>query len=226
MFYSCGDNEEEQGKKGKLLKTALYICDGGATEILYTAYYDNQNRLTKFKMSGVEFEDETSYNFQYSTNAITLTTIDTSGNKNIVLQLNDSGYLINDEHCYFTYENGYVKEVKYAEYDRISKFSWINGNMVQETGSNHIITYEYSNRENLLNIDLIRFFNTALPPHTCMLKFKGLASKNHLVKMTENSHINSYEYEFDKDGYPIQIIGYFYRGDDKIEEFKYVLTYY
>ena len=44
--------------------------------------------------------------------------------------------------------------------------------------------------------------------------------------MTEDSHINLYDYEFDKDGYPTEIIGYFYRGDDKIEEFKYVLTYY
>jgi len=242
-FIACKkNNEEEQGKKGKLVKTVEYFNIQDTTfSFLFTTHYDNQDRLIK-----VEWVQKTysavynlyTINLQYSTNTIISTWIHGGlVDKTYTLHLDNIGYVkyegsgIDTCHIY-TYENNYLKE-------RIShgfpfEYSWTNGNIVQMIADwpdgNYVETnYEYSSKEDLLNINILDiddiFANNQ--GYAKVLKLKGLASKNYLVKAIKTNYpytsIITYDYKFDKNGYPIQILLSVNGGE---ELYKYVLTYY
>jgi len=223
-FYSCKNNEDDKGKKGKLVKTVGYSEPSNDNNFLFTGYYDAQNRLIKVE----ECYQSILLNLTYSANTIIVNIkFNESGeNHTHLLHLDNNGYLIEDDFFTYFYENGYLKEKKAKEDSNvIVKYSWMNGNMMQMSEDPYyIVTYEYSSKENLSNIDLVSSIIGQVYFYSGALKFKGLASKNHLVKMTETSYdgvphsfIHSYDYKFDEDGYPTEIIG---------GGFKFTLTYY
>jgi len=170
-------------------------------------------------------------NFYYGTNTIIVDCDD--GWEKDTMQLDNNGYVISNCHngyCTFTYKNGYLKEEKIAGIGYPIIYSWHNENMVQKT-SDYKINYEYSNREDLLNINIFAYPDNYGYPF--LLKLKGFSSKNCLAKTyaTENSYscITTYDYIFDKDGYPNQIILKCEEGVDNHTysyTFKYILTYY
>jgi hypothetical protein len=220
---------------------------------LYTFYYDNLNRLTKVHFTIVNYTgndswSEVEWNYAYTKNTITLMLcVDDDGQ----VHCSETTYLLdNNGYCTqygdgkniakFTYENGYLKSSKSSHNGGIKdecSYFWENSNMKTQSGiyamaggtnSTYESNAEYGNKENLLNI---RLFFENMPSLTdfnwlLFIKFKGIASKNYLVKTFNQYTTNIYNYEFDTNGYPTEIIEYFYRGDDKIEEFKYTLTYY
>jgi hypothetical protein len=216
-FISCKDKEEEK-EKPKLVKTAEITEDGIALYFL-TALYDNQNRLIRVNFSN---PPNGYFDFKYSTNNITF---GCDGVYNDILLLDNNGYVLRDTFYTYTYENGFVKERKSNGYpETSSEYFWMNGNMLHDCLTN----YEYDNRENLLNVDLMGFIYgeslSAKVPH--WLNLKGFASKNYLVKSTEiydDTLITiTYEYEFDTDGYPTQII----RNDNEDYTRVIKITYY
>jgi hypothetical protein len=208
-FFSCKkDNEEENGNSTKLLKTVEWIVN--EESLMYTFHYDVQNRPTKVytTVNGCSYP-EPSFVLEYSTNAIT---IFTGNDPNVQYQLDDNGHVAYCNYQTFIYENGYLKERIYN--DSKVEYSWINGNIVQE---GHI-TYEYSNKEDLLNIDVFNLFYE----YDRWLKLKGHTSKNYLVKQSTGGGNYTYEYTFDTEGYPTKIIQS-YNGQESGE---IISTYY
>jgi len=243
---------ENNGKYTKLVKTITVEfseLDSQVDTSTISIYYDNQNRPIKIN-SVYSYDFSETDVIQYSKNAITLirqrkeSFIDTTITYQFLLDNN--GYLISDnfgatgfashENSY-TYKNGYLKEKKeinkkgFDEYERYYEFSWKNGNMVQittdDSKENATFTgiFEYDNRENILNSYIIfQGFTYSF------LKVKGHTSKNNLVKVTgtnnynNENNITTYDYEFDNDGYPTQII----QKSNQPEEHqkKYTITYY
>jgi hypothetical protein len=241
------NNEEEQGEKGKLVKTVELYQENLNAYYLYTFYYDNLNRLTKVHFTivnytGNDFWSERELNYAYKKNSITL--MSCVGDEDGQVDCIETTYLLdNNGYCTqygdgkniakFTYENGYLKTSKSSHNGGIKdecSYFWENGNMKTQSGiyttengtnSTYECNAEYSNKENLLNI---RLFDP-LPSLTDynwleFIKFKGIASKNYLVKTINQYTTNIYNYEFDTDGYPIQIIV------NGIENLKITLTYY
>jgi hypothetical protein len=245
-FVSCKKNNEEQGKNTKLLKTIeISDTESGNLQYLLTHYYDNHDRLIKVNYSSPEAQFDF-YTIKYLTNAIIIIDFE---NKADTLQLGENGYVISQKtflgNLYtFTYENGYIKEVK-SENGRKTEYFWKNGNMVQTTSYNNdslqgSTYYEYNSIEDLSNFSDL----TGLIYDMQRISIKGFASKNYLVKMTTHlkdpeppepekgiiyetqintfDRILTYDYKFDKDGYPTEII----RSVDGIENNKCILTYY
>jgi hypothetical protein len=137
----------------------------------------------------------------------------------------------------FIYENGYLKETRYENGELMSKYNWLNGNIVQSIGTyysmigdtiyTYTTNYEYSNKDNLLNIILP--WDSGYEFVGAMLKFKGTANKNLLKKVTnqEGIRLDVTDYQFDKKGYPTQIILNLYSPYPIIQEKqKYTITYY
>jgi hypothetical protein len=240
-FNSCKDKEEEEKPK-KLVKT-LEWCENApyADRYLATLHYDNQNRVIKAEVS---FDTVTflKINLEYSTNVVNAAwwTLDGDRITNYLLQLNNSGYLMSEittdapyRTCTYAYENGYVKESIFSLYPESPiEYFWMNGNIVQKSNSRVSATYEYDSRENLLNVDINDFDAEVFPDmHPRGLKLKGFASKNYLVKSTYTSGQNStdiltFDYKFDKDGYPTEIICSYYSNGVKHGEVLYIITYY
>ena len=217
-FVSC--KPEEEDKNNKLVKTIeIEVIKNEIVVQIYshTAHYDNKNRLIKIET--LYWEDRPPYyyestaNFKYYASTIFL-------NDSFYYQLDDNGYLIRDMYdgTTFIYENGYLKEKRYKN-GGLSKYTWMNGNIVQVNNS----FYEYSNKENLLNINIPCEYFSLFEP---ILKFKGLESKNYLVKETYNTtQVITYDYTLDKEGYPTQIIVND-KPNPEQEELKITLTYY
>ena len=241
-FVSCKPEEKEKPKK--LLKKIDWILYNDNPTYQFTYYYDNQNRLIKTESF---YATQT---LNYSTNTITMTGTE-SKNLNAVLtstfQLDNNGYLLSwnfnnsigyNSNKTYNYENGFIKELNdvftekgstfYCQY----KYSWMNGNIMQcaeyHNDSTLFVTntYEYDSRKNLLNIKL--FFEAVSVP---LLKFIGITSKNYVVKSTYTEYCNNipcyneiytFDYKFDKDGYPTQII----QTCNGKEGIKIILTYY
>jgi len=242
-FITCKKNNEgEQGKKGKLVKTVEWIVLGDSYQSTY--YYDNQNRLIKTESF---YATQT---LNYSTNTITMTGTE-SKNLNAVLtstfQLDNNGYLLSwnfnnsigyNSNKTYNYENGFIKELsdifteKGVTFHSKYKYTCLNGNVIQCAEYHNDSTlfvsyaYEYDNRENLLNLKL--FFDAVSNP---LLKLKGITSKNYVVKRTYTEYCNNnpcyidvhtFDYKFDKDGYPTEII----QSSKGNPLHKYILTYY
>jgi len=222
-FISCKPEEKEKPKK--LVKT-LEISDteSGNLQYLLTHYYDNQDRLIRIGINALYSSNpdiQTDfYKITYSTNTITITDFE---NNVYVLQLDDNGYITSYNGYYtYIYENGYIKEVK-GENGRRTEYSWVNGNMVQSThykdSTSSISTcYEYSNRENLLNINDMTGLIYDYVTFEDGLRLKGCTSKNYLVKASQFT----FNYQFDADGYPTQMK----RSIDGINDHTYKFTYY
>ena len=211
-----------------------------------TFIYDNQNRLIK-----IDFGNSYTDIIQYSKNEITLFRHrkswvgSTDTTYTYLFQLDNNGYLISDNYIglykynddniaknSYAYENGYLNEIKENitsnfgnDINNYYEFSWANGNIVQAMKKNSEDTstaiYEYNSRENLLNIEVFSKFISV--PYQ---KFKGCASKNYLVKETFAKGIYTYDYEFDKDGYPTQIISNYWSDGYLESTVKFILTYY
>ena len=220
-IIACKDKEEEHEKKGKLIKMVEHFPSNNEFSLVITYYYDNQNRLIKHQQS--QNGDTASISIKYSANTI-ITTLENVENEISTWFFNENGYLIGDDNnSTYIYENGYLKEWKGENGNKV-EYSWQNGNMVQINGA----TFEYNNKKDLLNINPF-FFKGNNTLTYCGVKLKGWTSKNYVIKETHSvpcDHIITYEYIFDKDGYPIQIIWYFESEKDGKSESKLILTYY
>jgi len=238
-FIACHNEEEEEenGNPTKLVKTVeIYSYTTGNSE-KFTAYYDNQNKPIKLEYRETDSHSPAyTINLTYSTNTITMTHSDFSGVR--TFQLDDNGYLIRDNTFNYIYENGYLKEAHGHDSGFRNShwyFSWMNGNKVQTTiylnnDYSSEYTYEYGNRENLLNIDILGALTSSeFGEYTFYhwLKFKGHASKNYLGKATWTNTDNiakiiTYDYQFDEDGYPTQVI----LSNESRAWVKFIYTYY
>jgi hypothetical protein len=240
LLISCNKNNEED-KNGKLVKTVeleVFKNEEVVQIVSYTYFYDNQNRVIKIKELYRENYDpfyyESTHNFIYSPSTII-------ENDKYHHQLDDNGYLIRTSENYngtiyytsYIYENGYLKEAKNSHGDSV-KYTWLNGNMVQAIGYFYrpfpddtlfiyTTNYEYTTNENLLNINLP--WDSGYDFLGARLKFKGAANKNLLKKFPDSEEVINYN--FDENGYPIQIMFNLYSPYPIIQEKqKYTITYY
>ena len=235
-FIACNPDEEEESttKLVKTVKLEVFKNEEVVQIVSYTYYYDNQNRVIKIET--LYWEDtppyyyESTTNFKYSANTIFV-------NDSFLYQLDANGYLISDVFgITYIYENGYLKETRNESGDS-TKYTWSNGNIVQSFGTyysmigdtiyTYTTNYEYTNKENLLNIILP--WDSGYEFVGVLLKFKGTANKNLLKKVTnqEGIRLDVTDYQFDEKGYPIQIILNLYSPYPIIQEKqKYTITYY
>jgi hypothetical protein len=244
MFNSCKDKEEDKGKNGKLVKTIeleVFKNEKVVQIVSYTYFYDNQNRLIGIKELYRENDDpfyyEFTHSFKYSPSTIIV-------NDKFYYLLDDNGYLIRSSEydngsLYYTdyiYENGYLKETRNESGELMGKYTWLNGNMVSAIGEfismngDTIVstcTFEYSSKKNLLNINLP--WDSGFDFLEGMLKFKGIANKNLLKKIThqESIELAVTDVQFDDKGYSTQIILNHYSPYPLVQEKqKYTITYY
>jgi uncharacterized protein YxeA len=220
LFISCKkNNEEEKEKTTKLVKMVEdYAKDENGeweANCLHTFYYDNQNRL--IKVDGNRYGRPT--NYLYETNNVIITYVFEEINQKDTLQLDSNGYLICAYKHIYSYENGYLKEITFNHSS--VEYSWLNENIVQITEGKTKTLHEYSNKEDLLNINVLAVGGGIFQ------KFKGLSSKNYVIKQTSISNDNdvsiaTFDYKFDKDNYPTQII----LSIDGVEDSKFTITYY
>jgi len=120
--------------------------------------------------------------------------------------------------CRVLYKNGYLTKIKCKnQYDEISEqeYSWSNGNIIQP---NFI---EYDSRENLLNLN---FYDNIVPDG--FIKFKGCSTKNHWVKTMIGTDVETFNYTFDTDGYPTQLVMSLWIDGQFEITIKHILTYY
>jgi hypothetical protein len=245
LFIACNkNNEEENGTPTKLVKTVEIFESAPLT---FTYFYDNKNRLSKihFHYEAPEYF-ETEYNLTYGTNTVTYC-INTGGNDETLATytFDNNGYCVSyfcnkSTDCLvdFTYENGYLKSSNapiYLGYQDgfESSYFWNNGNLtyaktIYSSHPNNTLEYNavFSNKEDLLNIPIQSVKLSGLGfDEMHPIKFKGIASKNYLVKQTAGGRNYTYEYTFDTDGYPTQIIereSAYYEESER----KYIITYY
>jgi len=93
-----------------------------------------------------------------------------------------------------------------------------NGFIVKVEGGFQDVTYEYNNRENLLNIPYFSNYHQDL-----WIRFKGCNCKNFIIKDTYSLEGSStFDYKFDQDGYPTEVIC----TQNGKEEIKFIITYY
>jgi len=232
-FISCKPEEEEKPKK--LVKTVEFINLLEVGTLLHTYYYDNLNRLIKRKESFNNNVNGGYYTFNYSTNTITVY----PDIEPFTWYLDENGYLIDDtNNSTYIYENGYLKEYKVDNSFRV-EYSWINGNNVQITHfSEYLVSAtticECSNKEDLLNIEPLFILQHFHPLPIFGLRLKGWTSKNYLTKWTftdtnpdnPSTTIRTYDYTFDTDGYPTQIIVNSTDNEQVNPTGKILLTYY
>jgi len=220
-FITCKKNNEgEQGKKGKLVKTVQDYAknENGEWEanVLQTFYYDTQNRLIKIDINN----GFSCVYYSYETNYIIITYTPDIYHAD-TLKFDNNGYLISMGNTTFIYENGYLKEKRVG--NNVDNFyTWMNGNLVSVLY--HDRNFEYSNREDLLNINI---FDDIFDIYCGTLKLKGLSSKNYRIKSfsTKGDDIfATYKYTFGKDGYPTEII--FDVSDGNANDMKWIITYY
>jgi len=167
---------ENNGKYTKLVKTVTIENNLGSGT--FTLYYDSQNRLIKYGNNGTIFDI-----YKYSTNTITYNTPLSPYSAEVAeveYTLDNNGNLVHKFENFpkkniseYTYENGLLKTKKTKffshEFENECSYFWVNGNMTFASGkwkdkhpwedSAHIRTYEinaeYSNKENLLNINIV-----------------------------------------------------------------------
>jgi len=215
-FNSCTKERESGGSKNgstKLVKT-LTGDDGYYTEF----FYDKQQHLIKV------INEEVYVTFTYNKDKITqedhyngYTTIYTLDNKGYVIRSDDYDDGVHEHYTTHEYSNGYL--VKSTSDGGYTTYTWQNGNLTKIVEDGGVQQYTeiltYNNIENKWNYD----------PYFAELSliFKGVTSKNYLVKLTASSGFTStLKYTYDSDGYPTKIvISSSYGGSETI-----TITYY
>jgi hypothetical protein len=232
-FNSCtkDDGGDDNGNGTTKLVKQLTMSDGQT----YYFEYDNQQRVSKIDYG------YGSAIISYSENTITRLHKEDDYEWKEVYTLNSEGYVQKHEYfeadalpldvVQFTYSGGnMIKSAGDSDYFGDSTFSWQNGNIVQRVGlgenerPSYTHTFTYNDKEDKMNIviiDVDYVIEDGLCPFF-ISKFKGMTSKNLISKKafgTETKY--TYDYIFDTDGYPTEIIITNSNGDQSTIEVYY-----
>lgn len=200
IAVSCEKDGKTYSGTTKLVKEIDF--DG---ELLITFEYNSDGKVAKIHVDN----DEHCYEFQYSDNTVVIVP---DKEERIVYTLDKDGYVISENDRQYEYENGYISKI-YEDGDICDTYIWKNGNIYPND-----INVEYSNIENIINIELSIFLEIDCP-HLFYTRHKGLSSKN-LVSAIDND--TTVKYKLDKDGAPVQMT--IYNKDFKGEIYTEIIT--
>lgn len=230
--FSCSSSDDDGEKPQevvKLVKSIEYAGDLATDFFLFE--YDDQDRVSKISSASEIAE------YQYEGNRIICAEkILSYHNDGYVTTyvLDNNGYLKEqitvpyggENVAELTYQNGYLYQAT-DKYGAIT-YTWENDNIKQYASERTTVTFDYGTMEDKLNINLDRWLTDADSGYAFGFKFKGIANKNYPTRLTIQGGYNysaTYNYTFDKDGYPTEIVTIYGGGWSGLRD-TMKITYY
>lgn len=200
IAVSCEKDNYTYSGPTKLVKEIKIYSNPEEIGECLSFVYDDKGRLIRYYV-----DYQYIHTYTYSENTIVEGSNDIYSS-DYIYRLNNEGYITTlewaDDHpiTYF-YRDGYL--VKHCYFNNEpTYYTWKNGNIVSKSNG---WTYEYTNIENITNLDLGYFF--VGPTEVVPFRWKGLHSKNLISRsiLVDDNIEYTYEYTLDKDGAPIKI---------------------
>lgn len=199
-WTSCSDDDDKNGDTNKSEKRLIReIYNEDSYSIKFT--YDEDGYITKIEDG--HYKETHTISRQGKKIII-------GGDYSSILNLNDQGYIIeDDDEDFYEYDNlgQMIKWIEGEKYPSVCTYTWKDGNVISEKYQYDVndpkyseTKYEYySEYENKSNIDLSNTIYS-WDDGAYLADYCGKISKN-LLKSYTNGERYEYEYEFDKEGY-------------------------
>lgn len=224
-FSSCSkDDDQPNEPKVKMQLTGITITEDNETTVLSDFTYDNEGRLTSYKVDDNGYKKTYTYTYNgasiavkctYPGNSYTLTYNLTNG---LVSSVTDSdGYM--DTYSYTS--NNMTKWKESVNYPGFNSsdiiYLWEGGNPIRETVGSHIINYSYSDQlcyignlqtlfDDYSSIDVELMGGSYWDPFLQHQGYFGNLPKNLVTSAINNGEVDwTLSYELNSNGYPTKI---------------------
>lgn len=204
IAVSCDKDNYTYSGPTKLVKEIKVYSNPGEIGAYMSFVYDDEGRLIRVYH---DYLNNKFWAYTYSEKTIEEFSEESDLEPYIIYRLNNEGYIttleLDDDTITYFYRDGYLVKTRYSDY-KSEYYTWKNGNIVSTSDG---WTYEYTNIENITNLDLGYFLEG--PTEVVPFRWKGLHSKNLIsrsILVDDNiEYTSAYEYTLDKDGAPIKI---------------------